>query len=579
MKLSWGKSRRSMKRNTEQEPVDKREDEKDTQWNDEQIKNSPNAPEPYIAKAIYLTNNGCCDEALPSLDKIIELDPNNEKAWYLKASTLFELQRYEEAIGCYDRILEFASNDERTWCHKGEALLELELYKNAKECFDTAVQLDQNSYKAWLGRGHALSKICSCNFKPYPETLDESTKAGLEDTLESYDRATKLNRQFEEAWEGKGHVLYCLGRYEEALTCYEKCTEIKSDSATGWYGKGKVLQNLEKEDEAQQAFINVINSVQEDSQMNDPHDLTTKANAFYELNRYEEALECFDNIIKMNPGDHNILERRACVLDRLDRKEDALLCFKNVLELNPESVCAWYGIATILSEVENYDAALECYNKAVQLEPRYEEAWYRVGELLRILDEIEKANQCFSWILEINPNNEKAKNALQSLTEDNENTPKPIESKRKMVQKKDRKKRRRKLKKKANKSSADTLDERNDVPESEIGEKATPDIYNEFKERLFELEEAFILDNDESETETEYAEENVSPKTNGPLEYLVDKGREYIGKKDFSKAMMCFDKALEMDNGYSEAWSAKGDAFIEMGQVENASQCFKKAMD
>jgi tetratricopeptide (TPR) repeat protein len=57
-------------------------------------------------------------------------------------------------------------------------------------------------------------------------------------------------------------------------------------------------------------------------------------------------------------------------------------------------------------------------------------------------------------------------------------------------------------------------------------------------------------------------------KNKPSIEKLVIEGREHLQKKDFEKALLCFDRALELDPHHLDAWSAKGDALLEKEKNE-----------
>ena len=44
--------------------------------------------------------------------------------------------------------------------------------------------------------------------------------------IESYESAIRINSNYTEAYNNKGHALECLKRYEEALQSYENATRI-----------------------------------------------------------------------------------------------------------------------------------------------------------------------------------------------------------------------------------------------------------------------------------------------------------------------------------------------------------------
>ena len=55
------------------------------------------------------------------------------------------------------------------------------------------------------------------------------------------------------------------------------------------------------------------------------------------------------------------------------------------------------------------------------------------------------------------------------------------------------------------------------------------------------------------------------------LEDLVNEGRQHMQNREFEKALRCFEKALELDPLYIEAWSAKGDLMVKQGQEKRTT--------
>lgn len=588
-------------------------------WYDKQIEKNPKDTGLYYAKAALLAKEGRYEESIHTLDRIIELDPDNEKVWYIKANTLYELQRYEEAIKCFDRILEFAEKDERAWFHKGGALSKLERYKEAIECFDKAIDIDRNYTEAWLGRGNALRKLRSDDMEEEPEKIDEERKSELEDALKSYIVVTDLNPNSEQAWHGKGNVFYKLGRYEEALPCYDRCIEIYPDYIRGWYDRGKTLQKLSRKEEATLSFETAIGFSPNDALIKDTEDWGARAYSFYELGRYEEALECFDKILEKYPDNHYALEGKGTMLERLGRREEALQCYRDTIKLSSDTVSGWYRIGTRLSDAGDYDAAIECYNEAVQLAPEFEEAWCRIGELLRKQNNHEKAKECYSWILEINPDNMMARNALSALPEEGENIEEKSNEPQGTTKEDVRKVKLRKFRRKNVKRTIKMIEESpahdgvKDIPIEEAAEKDVP-IPDETQEENGQVEEQAIESS--SGFEGDVSQENASEEINktkvydeiyaylneleglldqktvhlnadslegeqpdvdeGNIEKLVILGRAHLERREFGKALGYFDRALELDPQYLDAWIAKGDVFLEMGKIGGASSCYKK---
>lgn len=70
------------------------------------------------------------------------------------------------------------------------------------------------------------------------------------------------------------------------------------------------------------------------------------------------------------------------ILDGLGRYSDALECWDNVLEINPPSAAWWFNKGMTLKNLERYNEADRCFNKALDINPEYEEAWAGKGAVV-----------------------------------------------------------------------------------------------------------------------------------------------------------------------------------------------------
>ena len=56
-------------------------------------------------------------------------------------------------------------------------------------------------------------------------------------------------------------------------------------------------------------------------------------------------------------------------LNGLKRYDEALECSNKALEINPKNEWAWLVKGLVLNGLKRYDEALECSNKALELDP------------------------------------------------------------------------------------------------------------------------------------------------------------------------------------------------------------------
>ena len=63
------------------------------------------------------------------------------------------------------------------------------------------------------------------------------------------------------------------------------------------------------------------------------------------------------------------------------------------------------------------------------------------------------------------------------------------------------------------------------------------------------------------------------------LKEHILKGNEYYYKKEYNNAIQCYDKALEIDANYADAWYNKGAVLGDLLKHNEAIQCFDKAIE
>ena len=72
----------------------------------------------------------------------------------------------------------------------------------------------------------------------------------LEEAIESFDEAIKIDPDNSFAWEFKAIALRSLGRYEDAIKCYDKSMELDPLDYSAIYSRAVLLERLVKLKEA-----------------------------------------------------------------------------------------------------------------------------------------------------------------------------------------------------------------------------------------------------------------------------------------------------------------------------------------
>jgi tetratricopeptide (TPR) repeat protein len=108
-----------------------------------------------------------------------------------------------------------------------------------------------------------------------------------------------------------------------------------------------------------------------------------KGLVFFNLGKYEEALQAFDRAFELNPKNAANLNSKGVVLARLGRYDDAIKCFDKAIWQKPSYVVPWLNKAKALGALGKYQDAIKACDRAIELDSKYAMAWYSRGQILK----------------------------------------------------------------------------------------------------------------------------------------------------------------------------------------------------
>ena len=123
------------------------------------------------------------------------------------------------------------------------------------------------------------------------------------------------------------------------------------------------------------------------------------------LGKYDEAIKCYDEAIRINPDDADIWKSKGITLKKLGKYDEAIKCYDEAIKINPFAVDAgvWYNKGISLNKLGKYDEEIKCYDEAIRINPEYDNAWYNKGIALTDLERYEEAIKCYDEAVRINP--------------------------------------------------------------------------------------------------------------------------------------------------------------------------------
>ena len=89
-------------------------------------------------------------------------------------------------------------------------------------------------------------------------------------------------------------------------------------------------------------------------------------------------------------------------LAKLGQQEEAIECFDVAIRLNPENYYSWRNKGYSLDELERHEEAIECCNVAIRLNPENYYSWRNKGDSLKKLGRYIEAEKWFAKFKELN---------------------------------------------------------------------------------------------------------------------------------------------------------------------------------
>jgi tetratricopeptide (TPR) repeat protein len=142
--------------------------------------------------------------------------------------------------------------------------------------------------------------------------------------------------------------------------------------------------------------------------------LFEKYRIHYGLQEYENALECVNEILKLNP-DIDSLNNKSFLLTKLGQYKEALKYIEKALELNSEFFETLKNKGYLLYKSGKPEDALKFFQQAIQINPEYIAAYYYKGQIHEDLKQYNEALKCYDKVLELNPDCELAESAKNGL--------------------------------------------------------------------------------------------------------------------------------------------------------------------
>jgi tetratricopeptide (TPR) repeat protein len=133
-------------------------------------------------------------------------------------------------------------------------------------------------------------------------------------------------------------------------------------------------------------------------------ELFDRGTQFKQEEKIQEAIDCYQCAIELNPNCHIYYYQLANILREQGQLVRATIYYRQAIELNSNDSWSYYSLGEILTKQEKIQEAIECYRRAIELNPDYSWSYYNLARILHQQGQTEAAIQYYQITVRLNPN-------------------------------------------------------------------------------------------------------------------------------------------------------------------------------
>lgn len=291
-----------------------------------------------------------------------------------------------------------------SWYLKGEKLKQQKKYEEAILHYDGVRQSQpKNAFAALVQKSKLLFEF-----------------GYFEDALESCDEILRISPTSSLAYQLKGDVLFKLGRNSESVECFSKATQFDASTnsknyriALDYFKKGDYFRSIE--------FYDILLA-------NNPKNFNAlfgKANSLAKIGKLDEAIICYDEILKQNPTHDKVLKNKHLLeieifsKSSIDKAKALSLCDKSdeMIQLIDEieknglvtrkalGEIVRLGITSLIKRGKYPEAKSLATRKTFHWPHYLERELMDRGVSLQRIGKHDEAISCYNFLLKINISN------------------------------------------------------------------------------------------------------------------------------------------------------------------------------
>jgi len=325
-------------------------------------------PQQLFQQAVALQQGGRHVEAEALCRRVVQQQAGHAGAWHLLGHLRLHGGDPEEGLACLQRALAADPAQAAVHLSLGNALLQLKRPADAIPHYRHVTRQAPGDAAAHNNLSAALREA-----------------GHLDEALQACDRALALKPDYARAHNNRGNTLRDLQRLEDALQAYERAVALDPRYVIALHNRAALLRQLGRHDDA------------------DQHDPFALGDQHMANGQPQAAIACYDQQLRLQPGDLRALNNRGVAQLQLRLLSDARQSFEQVLQHTPGDAGALNNLGNVLREQGLLNEALDAYTRATEADPEGSVGWSNRANLLFDLKRPAEAVPCLDHVIALAP--------------------------------------------------------------------------------------------------------------------------------------------------------------------------------
>ena len=130
-------------------------------------------------------------------------------------------------------------------------------------------------------------------------------------------------------------------------------------------------------------------------------DYAKKADTFFFSGQFKEAINAYNQALKIHPKMADVWNNRGVALTRLKIFDEAISSYDRALQIRADYADAWNNRGVCLIELQHYQEAINSFEQGIKVKPDYADAWNNRGVCLAKIQKYQEAVKSYNQAIAI----------------------------------------------------------------------------------------------------------------------------------------------------------------------------------